>query len=86
MTLNPDNLSRPEAFAEARMRKRYRVALRKRGLCAFCTLREVTFGVQHCRKQPERQRGMCQDDGKLPQFRLDDSTLEEFREGVANAA
>lgn len=79
MTLNPENLSRPEAFAERAFRKRYRVAYRKRGACAFCELREVTLGVTHCKGQPGRQRGMCQDDGKLPQFRLDDSTLEEFR-------
>lgn len=79
MTLNPENLSRPEAFAEARFRKRYRVALRKRGLCAFCVLRDVAFGVTHCKGLPGRQMGMCQDDGRLPQFRLDDSTLEEFR-------
>lgn len=29
--------------------------------------------------EPGRQMGMCQDDGRLPQFRLGDSTLEEFR-------
>lgn len=86
MTLNPDNLSRPEAFAESRMRKRYRAALRKRGLCAFCCCREVTLGIVHCRQVPDRQMGMCQDDGRLPQFRLDDSTLNEFREGMADAA
>lgn len=82
MTLNPESLSRPEAFAEARQRKRYRVALRQRGLCAFCSLRESTLGILHCRQMPERQRGMCQDDRKLPQFRLDDSTLEEFRDAA----
>lgn len=80
MTLNPDNLSRPEASVDARLKARYRAALRKRGLCSFCTCREVTLGISHCRQQPDRQRGMCSSDGKLPAFRLDDSTLEEFRD------
>ncbi|MBB1060405.1 hypothetical protein [Marilutibacter spongiae] len=82
MTLNPDNLSRPESFVMARQAKRYRAALRRRGLCAFCTCRVVTFGVVHCRGNESRQRGMCQDDGRLPQFRLDDTTLEEFRDAA----
>lgn len=80
MTLNPESLSRPEAYAEERMRKRYRAALRKNGSCMVCTYREQTFGVYHCRGQEGRQRGMCQDDGKLPAFRLDDSTLDRFRD------
>lgn len=78
-SLNPESLSRPEASAEEKLRKRYRAALRRRGLCAFCCCREVTLGIAHCRQMPERQMGMCADDGKLPVFRLDDSTLEEFR-------
>lgn len=81
-TLNPDNLSRPEASVDQRLKKRYRAAVRKRGLCAFCLCREVTFGVAHCRQQPERQMGMCGEDGKLPVFRLDDSTLEELRKAA----
>lgn len=79
MTLNPENLSRPEAFAERMFLKRYRVAFRKRGACAFCQFRETAWGKVHCKGLPGRQMGMCQDDGRLPQFRLDDSTLEEFR-------
>lgn len=79
MSLNPTNLSRPESFAEERLRKRYRAALRQRGLCAFCACRVVTLGIAHCRGNESRQRGMCQDDGRLPQFRLDDTTLEELR-------
>lgn len=79
MPLNPDNLSRPEAFAEARFRKRYRAALRKFGACAFCTMRESTLGIPHCRGNVERRLGICDQDGKLPQFRLDDSALMEIR-------
>lgn len=82
MNLNPENLTRPEAAADQRMRKRYRAAIRQRGLCAFCTCRETTLGVVHCRQQPERQMGMCQDDGRLPAFRLDDTTIDEFREAA----
>lgn len=82
MTLNPENLSRPEASAEQKLKKRYRVAFRKRGACAFCLFRESTFGVIHCQRQESRQRGMCEDDGRLPKFRLDDTTLEEFRDAA----
>lgn len=82
MTLNPSNLSRPEAFTEARFRKRYRAAFRKLGACTFCQFRETTLGVVHCRALPGRQKGMCQDDGQLPQFRLDDETLEVFRDAA----
>jgi len=81
-SLNPTNLTRPESAAEQRLRKRYRSAIRKRGLCAFCTCRQTTFGVAHCRDQPGRQMGMCQDDGRLPAFRLDDTTIEEFCEAA----
>lgn len=81
-SIDPEGLSRPEASVDQRLKKRYRAAVRKRGLCAFCTCREVTFGITHCRQQPDRQRGMCNDDGKLPVFRLDDSTLEELRDAA----
>ncbi|PPU60025.1 hypothetical protein AB8813_09020 [Xanthomonas arboricola pv. corylina] len=79
MTLNPTNLSRPEAYYEKLLRKRYSAAVRKRGLCAFCSCRDRTLGIVHCQGNESRQMGMCQDDGRLPQFRLDDETLEEFR-------
>lgn len=81
-TLNPEGLSRPEASAEERIRKRYRAALRRRGLCAFCQFREETFAVLHCKGHPDRQQGMCQNDRRLPQFRLDDETLKEFRDAA----
>lgn len=82
MTLNPNHLSRPEASVDARLKARYRAAVRRMGLCAFCLLREETFGISHCRQQPGRQRGMCNDDRQLPQFRLDDSTLEALRDAA----
>jgi hypothetical protein len=82
MTLNPENLSKPEAFADQRMRKRYRAAIAKRGICAACQFRDRTFDVLHCKGYPDRQHGACKGDGKLPVFRLDDSTLEEFRDAA----
>lgn len=81
-SIDPEGLSRPEASVDQRLRKRLKAAIRNRGLCAFCLCREVTLGIAHCRQQPERQRGMCNDDGKLPAFRLDDSTLEELRDAA----
>ena len=81
-TLDPLGLSRPEAYADGTNRRRYRAMVRARGLCAFCAYREQTFGVAHCRERPDRQRGMCQQDGRLPQFRVDDSTLEEIRDAA----
>lgn len=80
--LNPTNLSRPEAFMEERFRKRYRAAVRKLGACEFCLLRETTFGIAHCKGQPERRMGLCNDDGRLPKFRLDDSTLGKLRDAA----
>lgn len=81
MTLDPNGLSRPEAFADRVFKKRYVAAMKREGLCSFCTLREVSFGVAHCKGQPERQHGLCVQDKKLPQFRLDDTTLERLRHG-----
>lgn len=80
MNLNPENLSRPEAYYDKLVRKRYAAAVRARGLCAFCACRAVTLGITHCRGNESRQMGMCNDDGRLPQFRLDDETLKEFRD------
>lgn len=82
-TLDPLGLSRPEAYVDRKFRKRVATAVRNRGACAFCLLRDTTFGVIHCKGHPERQRGMCHEDGKLPKFRLDDSTLGEFRDQAA---
>ncbi|MCD9096174.1 hypothetical protein [Luteimonas fraxinea] len=82
MNLNPENLTRPESAAEQRLKKRYRAAIKKRGICAFCTCRQITFGIAHCRGQLDRQMGMCTTDRKLPAFRLDDTTIEEFRDAA----
>lgn len=80
MSLDPLGLSRPEAYYDKLLRKRYAAAVRARGLCTFCACRAVTLGITHCRGNESRQMGMCKDDGRLPQFRLDDETLQEFRD------
>lgn len=82
MTLNPQNLSQPEAYAEERFKKRYRVAIQKRGICCACVHRDRTLDIDHCRGQESRQHGACKTDGKSPQFELDDTTLEEFRDAA----
>ena len=82
MTMNPENLIRPEASVDQRLRKRYAAAIRNRGLCAFCLLRDASWGEVHCKGFPARQKGACKYDGKQPVFRLDDSTLGEFRDAA----
>ncbi|WP_313250131.1 hypothetical protein [Stenotrophomonas acidaminiphila] len=45
----------------------------------MCQFRELSDGVFHCRRQPDRQ-GACDTDGRLPAFRLDDEVLDELRD------
>ena len=80
LNLNPENMKHPESAADRRLKKRYRAAIHKRGLCARSTCRRSTFGVAHCRDEPGGQMRMCQDDGRLPALRPDDTTIEEFCE------
>lgn len=61
-----------------RRRKRYRARLRRHGRCSACQFRELTDGVYHCRKWPERQGG-CDTDGKLPVFQFDETVLDDLR-------
>jgi hypothetical protein len=82
MTLNPDNLSKPEAYAEQRFKKRYRVAIQKRGICCACVFRDRTFDVDHCKGFEDRRDGACKTDGKLPQFAVDATALEVFRDAA----
>lgn len=72
----------PERSAQIRQAKRYRAAIQKRGICSACTCREKTFGIWHCRDNPGRAHGMCQQDGRLPQFQFDDEVLKEFRDAA----
>lgn len=82
MTLNPENLYRPEAFAEERFRKRYRAVLRKHGACAFCRHRESTFGVPHCAGDLDRRHGACDVDGQSPRFQVDDEAIRGIRDAA----
>lgn len=66
--------------ATARMWKRYRAQVRRLGRCSVCQFRELTDGTHHCRRQPDRQGG-CDEDGRLPVFRLDAEVLDELRDG-----
>jgi hypothetical protein len=61
------------------MWKRYRARVRRHGRCSVCQFRELSDGVFHCRRQPDRQ-GACDIDGRLPAFRLDDEVLDELRD------
>lgn len=81
-SIDPEGLSRPEASVDQRLKKRLRAAIKRRGLCAFCLLRDASWGAVHCKGFPDRQMGACKYDGKLPAFRLDDSTLEELRDAA----
>jgi hypothetical protein len=78
-----DELTKPERFTERVQAKRQRALMaadrRRHGNCCICQFRETTFGIIHCKAQPERQRGFCAVDKKLPQFAFDDSTLEKYR-------
>ena len=81
-TLNPEGLSRPEAFTEERFRKRYRAVLRKHGACAFCKFRETTFGIPHCQGNVDRRQGICEHDGKLPKFETAPAAVKEIRDAA----
>ena len=67
------------SLANRMMWARYRALVFREGICAVCTFREVTEGVSHCKKQPER-RGNCKIDATLPAFRFDEKVLEDLRD------
>lgn len=85
-SLNPENLSRPEASAERaaakRLMKRMDADRRRLGNCCICIHREVTWDRPHCRNKPERAMGMCEDDKQQPQFQFDDTTLGKYRDAA----
>ena len=86
MSLNPDNLSRPEIYAERdaakRLKKRMDADRRKLGNCCICIHREVTWDRPHCRDKPDRAMGMCKEDKRQPQFQFDDTTLGKYRDAA----
>jgi hypothetical protein len=77
------SLTPPERATERLQAKRRKALFnadrRKHGACAICTFRDTTFGIVHCKGWPDRQRGMCQQDDKLPKFAFDDTTMGKYR-------
>ena len=80
--MNADHFTSPEHSAQIRQAKRYRAAIKKRGVCSACVHREQSFGVYHCRNAPDRQHPQCERDGKPARFTFDDSTLGEFADAA----
>lgn len=81
-----DTYTNPERATEIsrarRMKKRIDADRRKFGNCCICIHREVTFDRPHCRNKPDRQRSQCQLDALEPKFRLDDTSLEKYRDAA----
>lgn len=76
------DLTRPERAAQIRQAKRYKIAIKKEGVCSACKFRDKTFGVWHCKGWEGRVHDACERDGKLPRFEFDDSVLERFRDAA----
>lgn len=74
-------VDRSAAFERRKFAKRVAAAVRNRGLCALCTMREPDAAPAHCRQLPDRGDGMCKVDGKLPAFRVDTVVLDEVGNG-----
>lgn len=67
-----------ERLAEKRRKAHMAADRRRHGSCCFCHYRVTTADAVHCRGQPQRQRGMCADDGQAPRFSFDDTTLQRY--------
>lgn len=67
-----------DRLAEKRRRAHMEADRRRHGSCCLCQHRVTTTETVHCRGQPERQRGMCADDGQSPRFAFDDKTLQRY--------
>lgn len=74
-------LTRPERAAQIRQAKRYRAAIRKKGICSACIHRDQTFGVFHCRNKPDRSGTNCETTPG-PGFTFDDSVLKQFADAA----
>lgn len=67
-----------ERLAHKRRRAHMAADHRRHGSCCLCLYRVTTAEAVHCRGQPERQRGMCSDDGQTPRFTFDDTALRRY--------
>ncbi|TAA11283.1 hypothetical protein EA658_16600 [Pseudoxanthomonas winnipegensis] len=70
-----------DRLAEKREIALHAAARRKHGNCFQCRWRETTAGVIHCKGWPERQKGFCAEDGRLPRFTYDATTRENHQHG-----
>ena len=68
-----------DRLAEKRLRAHMRADRRRHGNCCMCRHRVTTADAVHCKGQPQRQQGMCADDGLAPRFTFDDNILTRYR-------
>lgn len=66
--------------------KRYRAAIKKRGVCSACIHRDrdvtTVFGMNCCQIGQDRIHPQCEEDGKPKKFEFDPSVLEEFKDAA----
>lgn len=81
-----EDLTRPERAAQIRQAKRYRSAIKKRGLCSACVHRDkdrtTAFGMSCCSVGQDRIHLHCERDGKQPKFKFDPDVLGEFQDAA----
>jgi len=84
--VSEDDFTRPERAAQIRQAKRYRAAIRKRGLCSACVHRDrdrvTVFGMSVCSIGQDRLHYHCENDGRKPVFTFDPSVLKEFADAA----
>lgn len=76
-------LTRPERAAQIRQAKRYRSAIKRRGLCSACVHRnkETTYwGRSICSIGENRQHPQCEQDGRAKRFEFDATVLAQFQD------
>lgn len=84
-----DHYSRPERFVERKIAKRYRAAIHKHGLCLVCIHRDrdnTYWGKSVCSVGQGRLHPQCDTDGRSFKFTVDPEAIEQFKEGMKNAA
>lgn len=72
-------------MSSQRMAKRYRAAVKRRGLCAVCVHRHtklVRHGQNLCRVDTGRQHPGCETDGRVPRFEVDGEAVRELSDAA----
>lgn len=80
-----DVYTQPERYVERKIAKRYRAAIKKRGLCHACVHRDketTYFGMAVCCIGEARRHPQCESDGRAFKFQFDPATLEEFKDAA----